>query len=129
MASSCRIGSSSLRSAKGANRTRASRRCCLATRCWRNSTINSGGAEAPDGMTMLILLSSMAPAALLRAAVHDYPVSQGARIEARAAGGVDVVRRIEAGEAVDVVVLARDAIERLVLSGRLAEKSRRDLMA
>ena len=79
-------------------------------------------------MAMLILLSSMAPGALLRVAVHDYQASHGARIEARAAGGVDVVRRIESGEHVDVVVLARDAIDRLMLSGHLAEASRRDLM-
>ena len=77
---------------------------------------------------MLILLSSMAPRALLRAAVHDYQVSHGARIDARAAGGVDVAQRIESGERVDVVVLSRDAIDRLVLSGHLAEASRCDLM-
>jgi molybdate transport system substrate-binding protein len=77
---------------------------------------------------MLILLSSMAPRALLSAAVLDYQAAHGARIEAHAAGGMDVAQRIEAGERVDMVVLSRDAIDRLVLSGHLAKASRRDLM-
>lgn len=79
-------------------------------------------------MGTLILLSSMAPRALLGAAVHDYQASHGAQVEASAAGGVDVARRIEAGEGVDVVVLSRDAIDKLTLSGHLVEASRRDLM-
>ena len=45
-----------------------------------------------------------------------------------AAGGVDVARRVQAGEAVDIVVLASDAIDRLITGGRLQTGSRVDLV-
>jgi molybdate transport system substrate-binding protein len=49
-------------------------------------------------------------------------------VDAQAAGGVDVTRRIQAGEAVDLVVLADEAIDKLCASGHLARGYRRDLM-
>jgi molybdate transport system substrate-binding protein len=79
-------------------------------------------------VSTIILLSSMAPRAILGAAAGDYQASRGVRIDARAAGGVDVVRRIEAGEAVDLVVLSSESIDKLVQSGYLAGGTRRDLM-
>ena len=42
----------------------------------------------------------------------------GAAIES--VGGVDAARRVQAGEAFDIVVLASDAIDRLIASGHLA---------
>jgi len=62
----------------------------------------------------------MAPRALLHAAAADFHRTHGTRIDLRAAGGVEVARRIEAGEAADVVVLSRDDIDKLAAAGHLA---------
>ena len=45
-----------------------------------------------------------------------------------AAGGVDVARRVQAGEAVDIVVLASNAIEQLINEAQLQSGSRVDLV-
>jgi molybdate transport system substrate-binding protein len=47
---------------------------------------------------------------------------------AEAAGGVDVARRVQEGETMDVVVLAADAIEKLITTGRVLAGSRVDLV-
>jgi len=44
-----------------------------------------------------------------------------------AAGGVDVAKRVHAGEAVDIVVLAGNAIDKLIFEGKLRSGSRVDL--
>jgi molybdate transport system substrate-binding protein len=79
-------------------------------------------------MTTLKLLSSMAPRECLAAAAHAYEKSHATRVLAQAAGGVDVAHRIEAGEALDVVVLADDAIEKLCAAGHLAREECQALM-
>lgn len=79
-------------------------------------------------MSTLTVLSSMAPRECLAAAINAYEKSQPVRVEAQAAGGVDVARRIEAGEAVDLVVLADDAIDKLCASGYLTRENRQGLM-
>lgn len=45
-------------------------------------------------------------------------------VQLESAGGVDVARRVQAGEPVDVVVLASSAIEQLIAAGRLLAGSR-----
>lgn len=54
---------------------------------------------------------------------------QGGRGEAvfESVGGVDAARRVQAGEAFDVVVLASEAIDKLAAAGRLVPGSRTDL--
>ena len=47
---------------------------------------------------------------------------------AEAAGGVDVAKRVQAGEAVDVVVLASNAIDKLMAEGKVLAGSRVDLV-
>lgn len=47
---------------------------------------------------------------------------------AEAAGGVDVAKRVQAGEAVDIVVLACDVIDKLIDQGKLLKGSRTDLV-
>jgi molybdate transport system substrate-binding protein len=79
-------------------------------------------------MTTLKLISSMAPRECLAAAIDAYEKSQPVQVEAQAAGGVDVVRRIEAGDAFDLVVLADDAIDRLSAGRHLAREGRQSLM-
>lgn len=43
-------------------------------------------------------------------------------------GGVDAAKRVQAGEPFDVVVLAADAIDRLIAAGRVVADSRTDLV-
>jgi molybdate transport system substrate-binding protein len=67
----------------------------------------------------LKMVSSMATRELLGALAARFGQETGCAVIAEAAGGVDVARRVEAGEAVDVVVLASNAIDKLIASGRL----------
>jgi molybdate transport system substrate-binding protein len=80
-------------------------------------------------MATLKLLSSMAPKACLAAAIELYGKSHTDRVLAEAAGGVDVTQRIAAGEAVDLVVLSDDAIEKLQAGGHVARDGRMPLMS
>src|SRR5215471_825375 len=48
--------------------------------------------------------------------------AHGGDVAIEAAGGVDVVRRIEAGEAFDFVVLASDVIDKLAAQGRVGSR-------
>jgi molybdate transport system substrate-binding protein len=73
-------------------------------------------------------LTSMAPRDVVVDAAALYQAQHPARIEVQSAGGVDVARRIAAGEAVDIVVLARDAIDKLIAAGKLLAADRTDLM-
>jgi molybdate transport system substrate-binding protein len=76
----------------------------------------------------LKVLSSMAPrqvlADLARRCAHD--LSQP--LVTAAAGGIDVAKRVQAGEDVDIVVLASDVIEKLISEGKLRAASRVDLV-
>ena len=47
---------------------------------------------------------------------------------AKTGGGVDVAKRVQAGEAFDVVVLAANAIDQLVTDGKLLAGSRVDIL-
>jgi molybdate transport system substrate-binding protein len=76
----------------------------------------------------LKLLSSMATRGLLSELALRYQRACGQAVEAEAAGGVDVARRVQAGESVDVVVLASNAIDKLIEQARLLSGSRVDLV-
>jgi molybdate transport system substrate-binding protein len=76
----------------------------------------------------LKLLSSMATRDVLGALVALYERAHALGVTAEAAGGVDVARRIQDGEAVDVVVLAANAIDKLSAGGALISGSRVDLV-
>ena len=76
----------------------------------------------------LKLISSMATAELLAELVARYQRTTGTRVVAEADGGVAVLQRIQGGEAVDVVVLAANAIDKLIDEGRLLAGSRLDLV-
>ena len=60
------------------------------------------------------------------AAAHARRTGQPVRVES--VGGVDAAKRVAAGEAFDFVVLAADAIDKLVASGRAVPGSRVDLV-
>lgn len=70
----------------------------------------------------------MATRQLLADLVAQYQREHGQAITAQSAGGVEVAKRIKAGEAVDIVVLAANAIDQLIESGHVIAGSRVDLV-
>jgi len=78
--------------------------------------------------TALKLLSSMATRELLNELVAQYQRASGQSVTSEAAGGVDVAKRVRAGEAVDVVILSSTAIDSLIAAGSLLPDSRVDLV-
>ncbi len=74
------------------------------------------------------IISSMATKQLLAelaAAAARAPVPA---LEVESVGGVDAAKRVAAGEAFDLVVLASDAIDALIAEGHVLEGSRVDLV-
>ena len=76
----------------------------------------------------LKLLSSMATRELLAELAIRYRRATGHGVTAEAAGGVDVAKRLQDGEGVDLVVLAAAAIDKLIAGGSVCAGSRRDLV-
>ncbi len=70
----------------------------------------------------------MATRLLLAELAQAYEQRTGQAVHIKSVGGVDAARRVEAGEAFDVVFLASDAIERLVASGAVVAAGRVDLV-
>ena len=64
-------------------------------------------------------ISSMATRALLADLAQAYEQQTGIVVAIQAVGGVDAVKRVQAGEAFDAVFLASDAIDRLIASGHV----------
>lgn len=73
-------------------------------------------------------ISSMATRLVLAELAHAFEQRSGCAVVIEAVGGVDAAKRVQAGEPFDVVVLASDAIERLIASGRVVTGSRVDLV-
>jgi molybdate transport system substrate-binding protein len=67
----------------------------------------------------LKLLSSMAAREVLSELIKGFTAETGQAVSAEAAGGVEVAKRIQAGESADVVVLSDTAIDKLIASGQL----------
>ncbi len=65
------------------------------------------------------VVSSMATKALLGELARAFEARSGCEVSIQSVGGVDAKKRIEDGEVFDVVVLARDAIEKLLAAGHL----------
>jgi molybdate transport system substrate-binding protein len=57
-----------------------------------------------------------------------FTQTTGIAVQIEAVGGVDAAKRVQAGEAFEVVMLASDAIDKLIASGHLHAGSRVDLM-
>lgn len=80
-------------------------------------------------MTTLRLISSMATKPLLADLVALYKTqAPDVQIDVESVGGVDAAKRVEAGEAFDGVVLASNAIDKLIASGHVLSGSRTDLV-
>jgi molybdate transport system substrate-binding protein len=74
------------------------------------------------------MVSSMATREVLAELASMYQRISSQPVTSEAAGGVDVARRVQGGEAVDVVVLAGDAIDKLIAEGKLLAGSRVDIV-
>ena len=75
----------------------------------------------------LRLISSMATRQLLADLVARFPGGAQA-VAVESVGGVDAAKRVQAGEAFDVVVLAGNAIDKLIEGGHALPGSRVDLV-
>ena len=73
-------------------------------------------------------ISSMATSALLAELAAAYSQRSGVAVEFESVGGVEAARRVQAGEAFDIVVLASDAIDKLAAAGRVAAAGKIDLV-
>ena len=76
----------------------------------------------------LVMISSMATKEVLRELLGQYQASSATMVQALSAGGVDVAKRVRGGEAFDIVVLARDAMDQLARDGHLVPDSCTDVV-
>ena len=73
-------------------------------------------------------ISSMATRLVLADLVTAYQQRSGQSVRIESVGGVDAAKRVAAGEVLDVVILASDAIDKLIASGHVLAGSRVDLV-
>ncbi len=78
--------------------------------------------------TPILGISSMATRQVLAELVGAYQQHSGQRVAIESVGGVDAAKRVAAGEALDVVILASDAIDKLIASGHVLAGSKVDLV-
>lgn len=78
--------------------------------------------------TPLKMISSMATREVLAELSAECERALGQPLTGTVAGGVDVAKRVQAGEAVDIVVLNANAIDKLIADGSLLAGSRVDLV-
>lgn len=64
-------------------------------------------------------ISSMATRLVLAELVAGFEAAHDVAVSIESVGGVDAARRVQAGEAFDVVILASDAIDKLIAAGHL----------
>lgn len=73
-------------------------------------------------------ISSMATRQVLAELTAAYEQRAGCTVQIESVGGVDAARRVQAGELFDVVVLAADAIDKLIAAGAAVAGSKVDLV-
>ena len=73
-------------------------------------------------------ISSMATRQLLAELSAAWEQRADCRVSIEAVGGVDAARRVQAGESFDLVVLASDALDKLVAANRVVAGSTIDLV-
>jgi molybdate transport system substrate-binding protein len=84
-------------------------------------------AAQPANTAHLHGISSMAMRDVLAQACDAWERRSGIHVTVEAVGGVDALRRVQAGEAFDFVVLAADAIARLAADARVDAATVTDL--
>ncbi len=70
----------------------------------------------------------MATRLVLAELVQGFEQRSGHRVAIESTGGVDAAKRVQTGEAFDVVILASDAVDKLIASGHLLADSKVNLM-
>ena len=70
----------------------------------------------------------MATKRLLAELVAQFEQTSPLKVSVESVGGVDAAKRVQAGEAFDAVVLAADAIDKLIAAGQIVAGSRVDLV-
>jgi molybdate transport system substrate-binding protein len=70
----------------------------------------------------------MATRDVLRELAARYETATAKHVTIEAAGGIDVAKRVERGDALEVVVLAANVIDRLMAHGKILPGSRVDLV-
>ncbi|WP_205758144.1 substrate-binding domain-containing protein [Macromonas bipunctata] len=73
-------------------------------------------------------ISSMATRQVLADLVQAYTAQTGVPVAIESVGGVDAAKRVQAGEAFDVVILASDAIDKLQATGHVLAGSKVDVV-
>ena len=73
-------------------------------------------------------ISSMATRQLLAELLAAHEQATGCSVAMESVGGVDAARRVQTGEAFDIVVLASDVIDQLIAAGHLQAGSKVDLV-
>lgn len=73
-------------------------------------------------------ISSMATRQVLAELTQAFTQQSGIAVDMVSLGGVDAAKRVQAGEAFDVVILGSDAIDKLIASGHAHAGSRVDLV-
>lgn len=73
-------------------------------------------------------ISSMATRQLLAQLATDWQQRSGNSLAIESVGGVDAARRVQAGESFDAVVLASEAIDKLIAVGAVRAGSKVDLV-
>jgi molybdate transport system substrate-binding protein len=73
-------------------------------------------------------ISSMATRQVLADLADGYRRAAGVEVDIESVGGVDAAKRVQAGEPFDLVVLAAEAIDKLIASGHILADSRTDLV-
>ena len=78
--------------------------------------------------TQLTGISSMATRLLLNELMEMYERRSGTPVTIESVGGVDAAKRVQAGEPFDLVVLASDAIDKLIAAQRVVADSKVDVV-
>src|SRR3990167_487298 len=99
---------------------------CLSTIRLMPSFASPTAAGTPPGPIRGI--SSMATRQVLADLVSAYEQRSGVQVQIESVGGVDAAKRVMADEPFDLVVLASDAIDKLLAAGKLVAGSQRDLV-
>jgi molybdate transport system substrate-binding protein len=78
--------------------------------------------------TVIRVISSMATRLVLSELADAFQQRSGHGVTIESVGGVDAAKRVQAGEPFDAVILASDAIDKLMTSGQVLAGSKVDLV-
>ncbi len=84
--------------------------------------------KTPRGGPPITVISSMATRQVLADLAAAFERRSGHAVALQSVGGVDAAKRVQGGEAFDVVLLASDAIHKLMAAGHVQAGSRVDVV-